>query len=127
MDEEKKKTIMIALIIGCLVAAAGIFMATRPDTSATKGPIQMLCEECGAAYKMGREEFKKQLLETGLVSPMRVEPIPLVCTECEENTAFYAKKCRECKELFTEDTSSGDFRDRCPHCGFSALEKRLKK
>ena len=126
MDEEKKKAIMIGIIIVCLVLAGAIFMLSRPENANT-GPVQMLCVECGAEYRMEREEFKTQLLATGLVSPMNTQPIPLVCPECSNNTAFYALTCPKCKKVFVEDTQSGDYRDRCPECGHSVIEAKRGK
>ena len=126
MDEETKKKVSIALIITCLVLAAGIFVFTRPQNK-NKGPVQILCTSCGNQFKLEREEFKKQLLATGLVSPMRTEPIPLECPQCGENTAFYATTCAKCGEIFVGDSVSGDFRDRCPECGYSAIEKKFDK
>ena len=127
MDEEKKKTVMIAIIIVCLVLAAGIFILSRPDAGPNKGPVRMLCEECDATFKMGREEFKKALQATGKLSMMNPVPIPLKCIECgEEEAAYYACTCRQCKVIFIEDTTSGDYKDRCPECGYSAIEQRIE-
>ena len=126
MDEEKKKTIMLALVVVCLVLAAAIFVFTRPKKPNT-GPVPMICEECDNEYSLGREEFKEQLMATGLVSPMRIDPIPLVCPACNEEAAYAAKTCPECKINFLENLDSEDgFRDRCPECGFSKVEARIE-
>ena len=134
MDEDKKKKVMLGLIIVCLVLAIGITAVTNMGGSGGGGsrsnePVQMLCmnEECGADFEMSAEEYREQMMQGGMMGPGPMAQTPIECPECGMRSAFRAVKCKECGTIFMQDYTSGDFPDRCPECGYSDIEDRRNK
>ncbi len=127
MDEEKKKKIMIGLIVGCLVLAGIVtFLTNSGGGSKARADFQMLCvnPDCDQAYTMPREEFMSQMSETGISmnmgAPGDMGQVPaLTCPECSENSGYMAIKCQECERVFIEDHREAG---KCPECGYSRFE-----
>ena len=130
MDEDKKKKVMLGLIISCIVLAIGITVVTNKGGSGggsrSNEPVQMLCmnEECGAEFELSTEEYREYMMQGGMMGPGPMAQMPIECTECGMQSAFRAVMCKECEVVFMQDYSSGDFPDRCPECGYSDIEAR---
>ena len=131
MEEDKKKKVMLGLIILCLILAIGITAVTNMSGSSSRSnkPIQMLCmnEECGMDFEMTTEEYREQMMQGGMMGPGPMAQAPIECPECSMQSAFRAMKCKECETIFMQDYSSGDFPDRCPECEYSDIEARRDK
>ncbi len=131
MDEEKKKKIMLGLIISCIVLAVGITAVTNMGGGGGGGsrsnePVQMLCmnEECGMDFELSTKEYREYMMQGGMMGPGPMSQTPLECPECGMQSAFRAVMCKECEAVFMQDYSSEDFPDRCPDCGYSEIEAR---
>jgi ssDNA-binding Zn-finger/Zn-ribbon topoisomerase 1 len=138
MDDTKKRQVMIAIIALCLVVAVVITLSfNNPFSSGSagaSGPMQMLCvnPDCGYAFEISRDEFRKQMMEKGPMGPMMMGPMAappaFTCPKCGEESAYMAAKCPKCEHVFINDYSiSDDYPDRCPECGYSAMEERHNK
>ena len=134
MDEEKKKIVMIVVAIACIVLAVVITFVTCEGGGrrTATGPINMLCvnPDCGASFELSREEYTNQLManqsETtmpGMRGRGMAGPSVFTCPECGKESAYMATKCPECEAIFIQG-QAGDqqFPDRCPECGYSAME-----
>jgi len=134
MDESKKKPVMIAIIVVCLIAAGAIIWGTRsggggtiddiPDDELTW--VKCMNKSCNAEYQMSLKEYYKTVSEA-TVNPMAPPP-GLICKECGEPSVYKAEKCQnpECGIVFRSGSVPNDFQDRCPKCGKSATEELRK-
>ena len=132
MDEDKKKQVkIVGAIAGIVVALVVFFIYSNPfggQRSQSAGDsVYLLCsnEDCGAAQELTKEEFAN--LASG-VNPRLINDTPFLCPKCGQETAYKAVKCPKCGEVYFWDYEAADgFRDRCPGCGFSAMEERRNK
>ena len=134
MEESKKKPVMIAIIVGCLAPAGIITYVTsrsrNPGIEVYKGQklwVKCANENCGAAYEMDKEEYFKQEEEEKRLNSDAMGQLPITCQKCGEKSLFRAFKCDKCGEVFFYGAVGyNDFADRCPKCGYSALEAKRK-
>ena len=137
MDDSGKKRVMVAIVVICLVAAGVItFIFNNPFSSSSgpKGPVQMLCvnPDCGYAFEISRNEYRKQMMEKGPMGPMMMGPMTALhaftCPKCGKKSAYVATKCPKCGKVFIPNYGiTDDYPDRCPECGYSAMEERYGK
>ena len=134
MDEDKKKYVMIGVIVVCIALAAGITyfnMGGSGGGSGSSRPVTMLCDSCEATYELSSEEYKEAIRELGAgQNPMMMMrgPMVLTCKECGEIAAYKATKCPECGEAFVMgDAGDEKYPDRCPSCNYSAMEQRVQR
>ncbi|MHC4213814.1 MAG: hypothetical protein ACYSWP_10625 [Planctomycetota bacterium] len=136
MDEDKKKPLMIGLIVGSIVLAGVItFMTGGSESQGLKGipegKIQWVTcrnDKCGANYEMQMREFYRQLEElTKKNTSMTLMSPALICEKCNEESIYKAFKCLECETVFEGNIKRGDFEDRCPKCGYSDIKIRREK
>lgn len=131
MDEDKKKVVMIVIILFCIGLAAGItYWANTGGSGVEKATIPMACfnEECGYTTELTAKEFEELLEEkpTDSSSIMSIAPSTFECPECGEMSLYPANKCEKCGEIFLTDPASRDYPDRCPNCGHSKMEQRAQ-
>lgn len=126
MDEGKKKQVMIGVVVLCLVLAAVITIATNTDSSGPKSPVNLRCanQKCNYIYELSQKEYKNQIEELGPKSP-NWKP-RLACPECSKNSAFVARKCQKCDEIFLPNPRQ-KYPDKCTKCGYSPREERRKR
>ena len=131
MEESKKKPIMIAIVVACLVLAGTITYITSSGGSGGIDSIKrgemvwVKCSnpDCVAEYQMGKRDYYEYIEEhqVGMSNPA------LVCKECGEETVYRAEKCPECGAIFFLGSVRGDYQDRCPECGYSKTEQMAEK
>lgn len=134
MDEEKRKPIMIGVIVVCLIGACVVLFNTL---SGGEGGINSIPEgeatwvkcnnpACNAEYQMSKREYFKELQKA---NPTAMSQPALVCKECGKKSLYRAVKCENCgKVFFWHASGANDFADRCPHCKYSAEEnKRINR
>ena len=133
MEEGKKKTVMIVVIVVCLVAAGVIFKATRPKSQGRESfrgqQTWVKCSnpDCGEEYEMDKAEYFKQVEEAARANPGVEPPTPIVCKKCGEESLYRVVKCAKCGKIFFYGSAgAGDFADRCK-CGFSQIEENRRK
>jgi len=132
MENDKKKPIMIGIIVVCLVAAGIIFWLQRPGSSGGIEDIKrgeliwVKCSnpDCGAEYQVDKRDYYEFLQENA--NPMVMTTPPMECKECGEESVYRAEKCENCGAIFFRGSVPNDFADRCPECGHSKTE-RLRK
>ncbi len=131
--EDKKKPIMIAVIVACIGLAVAITVMTRSDPEKDVlnviDPTEMMwvkCRnpDCGSVYEFGKKDYAiferdKRDPQTGVVPGM-------VCKDCEQETVYRIEKCEKCGAAFERGSVPEDFSDRCPECGYSKEEARRK-
>lgn len=125
----------IGIIVGCLVLAAVITVITQRKPSGSggaKGPIQLLCvnKKCNAEFELSRDDFRKQMMEktsTRTMAPGMMGPQILTCNKCGKESAYIASKCEKCESAFIPNYTQRDYPDKCPKCGYSAIEESEKK
>ena len=131
MEEGKKKMIMIGLIVVCIAAAIIITFATRggggdgglntiePGTAVVW--IQCKSPNCGEVWQMDKRDYYDYIekYRAGFVVP----GIP--CPKCGEKEGYKVEKCPKCGTVFEPQTSG--YSDKCPNCGYSAMEELRKK
>lgn len=133
MDEEKKKYIMIGMIVACIALAGGITylnMGGSGGGSSGSSSVVMLCDSCGATYEVSSDEFKELMRNSpmGRNPMMMAGPMILPCKECNEIAAYRAIKCTQCEEIFVRGDAEDDkYPDRCPGCGYSSFEARAQR
>ena len=132
MIGDNKKIVMTIIVVVCLALAAGItarnFVGSSSGRTKSDGTFSMLCvnPECGHIFELTREERQQQMREKGRARMMRGGPRAFTCPECGEDSAYQAIRCPKCDTVFISDYQSGDFTDRCPECGYSAIEEKRK-
>jgi len=133
MEASRKKPIMVAIIVACLVAAGVItYVAQSGDESGAETiksgqMIWMKCTnpDCGAEYQMDLKDYYKAIEERW--QPMAMGPPALTCKDCGEESLYRVEKCPSCGVLFHRGSVENDFADRCPECGYSQTEENRKK
>jgi len=131
MEESKKKPLMMAAIVICLIAAVAItFTRGSKDTGIKRfsGKLQWIkCTnpDCGAEYTMDKKEYFEWCEKPTTVSVDGT--VGMVCKECGQETALAAIKCEKCDHVFFPDAAGADFSDTCPECGYSKIEEDRKK
>ena len=130
---DKKNVVMIVIVVVCLVLAGAFaiknFGGGGGTSPAAQGPQSMLCvnPDCGHVFEMTIDERRQIMRERGR-QMRRGGPPAFACPQCgEPDSAYQANKCSKCSTVFIGDYSSGDFADRCPECGYSAIEERRKQ
>ncbi len=124
MEESKKKPIMIAVMLGCIVLAIGITIMTRSgetggDTIEKGAKLWVKCgnDTCSAEYQRNKRDYYAKIKERQ--NPMEKGVSPEICKECNEESIFEARKCAKCGEVFFLEAAGGKFPDECPDCGYS--------
>jgi len=137
MEDSMKKPIMIVVIVVCLgVAGLVLFSGGGSDGgvgSIPEGDVMWVkCNNkaCNAEYEMSKREYYKELEANVNPNPMATGPTPITCKECGKKSLFAAVKCQnpDCGVVFIEGSAGpDDYSDRCPKCGQSAVEERMKR
>lgn len=133
MEEGKKKTVMIGVIIACLVVAGVITFSRR---SGGGGDLSSISDEemtwvkcnnpaCKAEYQTGLKAYYQYIQEN--VNPVAQTTAPLVCEKCGEHSVYRAEKCPNCEIVFLRNSVPGDHFDRCPKCKYSETEESRKR
>jgi len=131
--EDKKKPIMIAIIVVCIGLAVAITIMTRTpgeeEVLNVIDPTEMIwvkCRnpDCGSIYEFSKKEHakferEKRDPETGAIPGM-------VCKDCGQETVYRIEKCEKCGAAFERGSVPETFSDRCPECGYSKEEARRK-
>ncbi|MHC4617728.1 MAG: hypothetical protein ACYTEQ_08230 [Planctomycetota bacterium] len=134
MDESKKKPIMIGVIVVCLVAAGAIALKSRRRNEGipkhfAKEMTWVLCRNpnCKAEYEITKMDYYKYIEKHADPRSMMAPALP--CQECNEESVYQAAKCEkeECGVVFEVGWKRGDYEDRCPKCGHSAIERRRRE
>lgn len=132
MEDSKKKLIMIAIVVVCLAAAAAVtFKSHSKNTGINRFAgkeqwIKCTNPDCGAEYTMDMKEYLEWKNEN--VTILSQETIGMVCSKCEEETAFGgAIKCEKCEHVFFRGDAGADFLDTCPECDYSKSKEARKQ
>lgn len=132
MEESNKKPIMIGVIMACVVLAVVItYMSSSGGNSGGYESIErgemmwIKCNKpgCKAEYQIDKKDYYDYIQEhtTGMFTP------PLVCKECEAESAYQAIKCEKCELIFFYGAKKGsNFADQCPKCNYSKEEADRK-
>jgi len=123
---DKKKLIMIAVIVVCLGLAAAITFTKSSDKSGietidSSKVMWVKCNNpsCGAEYQMPAREYYEEMKK--FKNPMEVPA--LICKKCKQESVYQADKCKNCGKLFFRSRPKpGELPDRCTYCGHSAIE-----
>jgi predicted RNA-binding Zn-ribbon protein involved in translation (DUF1610 family) len=134
MDEDKRKIVMIVLVVCCLALAGGItFYQTRGGSS---GPdanevvyLKCLNKNCGEVKETTSGELYKNIDGSQIIS-LEMGPMRFECPACGKKSMLIAEKCPKCGTVFVPNMmNQNDFPDRCPNpdCKYSEIEERSKK
>ncbi len=135
MEDSKKKSVMIVVIVASLASAALITYLSRRSgdigLDEFEGQMQLVkCanRNCGAVYEIDKKKYYELLEEESRKHVDDMGPLAITCEKCGENSIFKAVKCEKCGEVFFYgEVGANDFPDRCPKCGYSAMEEQRKK
>jgi ribosomal protein L40E len=88
------------------------------------GQILIKCfnPQCKQAYALTAEEAAKIQAEDlmALMPPAVGSPPTTVCIKCGKKTAYVAKKCDKCPEIFVRgEAGDRQYPDKCTKCGYS--------
>ena len=118
---------MIVVVVVCLVAAGFIMFKQFSGGSSGPDSYTLKCTSCGAVFEMTPEEMQEQMAEQPMMNPMSMAAPKYKCKECGKETAYVAEKCEKCGEVFFPNYNAPDgIYDRCPKCGYSAIEEAKK-
>jgi len=132
MEEGKKKIILTAIAIVCLVLAGTIVvMRSGSEKSGIEG-IQrgtltwVKCNnpDCNAEYEMDVKDYFDEYKKA--VAPSPTELAPLTCKKCGQQSVYKGEKCTKCGKVFYPATVRGDYPDRCTYCNYSVMEAKKK-
>ncbi len=147
MTSDRKKVVMLLVVVVCFGLAAGITIyrdiknksqARGVETIDPTDLIWVKCDnaECEAEYQMGKRAYFEYLEEhrptseqflAMLTDPNVKTATPLVCKQCGKESVYRAEKCVKCGLVFFRGTIRHDFADRCPGCGYSETEEKRKE
>ena len=145
MEDNRKKIVMFAVIILCIILTTIIYKCTSgggpesgPQSIKRGESIWVKCKnpDCEYEYQMDKkdyyllmektpptpEDFKKMLTD-----PKATPSIPIFCEKCKQKTVFKAVKCEKCNLIFFSGTVPNDFTDRCPSCRHSKIEEKREQ
>jgi hypothetical protein len=132
MQENRKKMLIVAAAIGCLVVAGAITYLTRTsshgiDSIDSNEKMLVKCgnPSCNAQYETNKRGYYEFLQKN--MSPMSPVIPPLKCEKCGKTSVYRAIVCENCKMTFFYGEVKNDFKDRCPKCKFSKTEDMRKK
>jgi hypothetical protein len=136
------KNVKIIVSVACLVLAAGILYFTTFSggsggaTGDAKIWFKCVNPDCNQAYSLTPDEFAKAQGDNP-IGPMMMmmpgqQPQAFKCQKCGQQSAYMAQQCEKCKEVFimqmpVPGQANQDFPDRCPKCGYSAIEDAEKQ
>jgi len=130
MDDDQKKIVKIVVVIVCMILAAVLSFTLGNFGGGKKGAETdmryLVCEDpdCGGSTGYDMEQWRA-LLGT-LENPRVSMHTAFTCDKCGEDSAYQGLKCQKCETVFLRDTENS-FQDKCPGCGHSESEERLKK
>jgi len=132
MEEDKKKPIMVGVIVVCFVLAGVMWYRSSRRGGSDLRPFEdkttwIKCRnrECGHAWEMNLKEYF--LFVEKNADPSTILPPPLTCPKCKEPSGYRAVKCAKCGAVFEVGSVPGDFADKCPDCGYSQIAVDRKK
>ncbi len=133
MDEAKRKPIMIGIIVVCLGLAAYITFGgggaqkieeTPEDAMVWMKCVNPRCNSGTTVFELNKREyqaFQKEHIEEETTPP-------LDCQKCGKLSAFLAKACPKCGNVFMSgEAGRTEISDRCPKCKYSAREEAKNK
>ncbi|MBN2456345.1 MAG: hypothetical protein JXB29_07420 [Sedimentisphaerales bacterium] len=126
MEEGQKKVFKIIIVVVCLVAAGTIYKMTSGGSSGLghfKGQLMWVkCNnpDCGDEYQMDKKDYFEQKQKNWDPRAPLSDPA-IKCTKCGEMSVYRAEKCPKCGTVFFYGFGEG-FPDKCPECGYSAME-----
>jgi predicted RNA-binding Zn-ribbon protein involved in translation (DUF1610 family) len=130
MSDDTKKYLSIGLAVVCIGVAGTIFYRTIGGGGArTDGnrDVALLCTHCGG-FEIPVDEFRELMSQQGsgtMMMPDQMAAMP--CPKCSQKTCYMAQKCKQCEAIFVfGQAKDQNYPDRCPKCGFSAIEVRQK-
>ncbi len=118
----------VLLVAGFVIESLSSMGGSEIAEAAQAGGIWMLCEnpDCEAAYEVTEEEFLELMRSKGRPGLRMISQLAFRCKKCGQETAYRGMKCPKCGALFIKEDVMGDYADRCPECGYSAIEEMLK-
>lgn len=135
MQEKQLKIALLVSVAVTVLLVAGFVIETLSSSgggseirdAARAGGIWMLCDnpDCEAAYEVTPEEFAELMKSKGPITlgPGVMSRLTFLCKECAQETAYRGMECPKCGVLFVKEPVVGDYADRCPECGYSAIEE----
>ncbi len=132
MEESRKKTIMIGVIVVCLALAVVITLQLREKAGGVAGikrgvKIWTKCRNpnCEAEYQMEKRDYA-EYVQTHM-DPILMTVPALICEKCGEESIYRAIECKECGLVFERYSVPESLPDKCPKCGFSEMERIREK
>jgi len=128
MEESLKRRILLGVTAGCLVLTVLITSMSRSRRGGIPGRfakelIWVKCRDpnCAAQYQITKKKYYVHIEKNTELWAMK--PPGLICKKCGKKSVYEAVKCEKCRLVFEVYTVARDFRDRCPNCGNSKIEK----
>ena len=122
----------LGIIIICLLIAACVVLVTRKkDTGVSSIKSGVLvwvkCDSgnCDAEYQMEKKVYYAEVQEKRKLDPMSLMNVPVDCQQCSNVSLQLAEKCEQCEHVFFKATAGGDYGDKCPGCGHSAIAAKI--
>ncbi|MHC4500754.1 MAG: hypothetical protein ACYS21_16780 [Planctomycetota bacterium] len=131
MEEGKKKSVMIAVIVVCFVAAGAIYLKTRPNRGGGGIPeylanqkVWLRCRApaCEHEYDIVKKDYFERIEELRMKNPGDLAPA-ITCPKCGEPSVYEAVRCEKCGLVFEEGSVTGTYADTCPKCGYSKAKE----
>ena len=133
MEEQTKKWLSIAFAVVALIVAGIVISKTFSGGSGSGGGVNakvyLLCKSCGE-MEVTKDEFREiRVNQPVLMNPMVGGPMLVNCPKCGKKTCAVATKCQGCGNVYVVVPKPGSTEppDKCPKCGYSAIEERRKK
>jgi hypothetical protein len=136
MDEDKKKKVMLGIIVFSVLVVAIMTvgrMGGDDDTNVIpefEGQVEwVLCRNpgCEADYSVPMKVFYEYMQEHREPGSSMVPA--LVCEKCNQESVYRAVKCGKCELVFEPGSiyqvhgDRRDYSDRCPKCKYSKHEE----
>lgn len=133
MEEQGKKWLAIAFAvvsIGIVFFVFGKTFFSNPNRPDRNRPVYLMCKNC-KGLEVSSGEFRDMMSDQpGGMMPMMGGPMILTCPKCNQKSCMVATKCEKCETIFIPQMMTGQnpgaYPDKCPKCGYSPSEERMK-
>jgi predicted RNA-binding Zn-ribbon protein involved in translation (DUF1610 family) len=134
MEQNKKKQIMIAIIVVCVVLAVGLTLFRGSEKSGIDSIkdsdmtwVKCSNPDCGTEYQVPTKEYFKGIQQRIDPNAAVARTPSLICQKCGKASIYRALKCEKCGKIYFPGVASRQFMDKCSECGYSVMEERVKK
>lgn len=130
MDDDRKKPVMVVLVVAFLALAGGVTYWTQfrgGGQTVEAEPVFLKCQSCGYVRETNTRDLQEEV-DQGKIRYDDEGVAFFPCPQCGKADMARAMKCEKCGEVFIPNYSNPRVNpDRCPKCKYSAAEEKERR